>query len=152
MFHANAWGVPYAATMVGAKLVLPGAGARRASLYELFEAEGVTLTLGVPTVWLGLLEHWRRAAEAARRLERAPRRRLGRAPRHDRDLRDEYGVAVIQGWGMTEMSPVGTVGTLKAQARDLPIEEQHRHQGQAGPADVRRRDEDRRRRGPRAAA
>jgi acyl-CoA synthetase (AMP-forming)/AMP-acid ligase II len=59
MFHVNAWGLPYAACMVGAKLVYPGAGLDGKSLYELFESEGVTMSAGVPTVWQGLLAMWR---------------------------------------------------------------------------------------------
>jgi fatty-acyl-CoA synthase len=92
MFHVNAWGLPYAAAMAGCKLVLPGAKLDGASLYELFEAEKVTITAGVPTVWLALLQHLEKndlrlstlkrvviggSAAAARhdhRVPRAPRR------------------------------------------------------------------------------
>ena len=87
MFHVNAWGLPYAAPMVGAKLVFPGVALDGASLYELFETEKVTFTAGVPTVWLALLQL--HAGQQAQALDREVRgdRRLGRAARHDRDLR-----------------------------------------------------------------
>ena len=120
MFHVNAWGAPYAAAMTGAKLVLPGPRLDGEALAELIEAEAVTLALGVPSVWIGLLDHLRRSG---RRLPTLQRMVIGGAPAprpmieaFERDL----GVEVRHAWGMTEMSPVGTVGTLKA-----------RHQGMA---------------------
>jgi len=114
MFHVNAWGLPYVACMVGAKLVFPGAGLDGKSLYELFEAEGVTLSAGVPTVWQGLLSH-----VAANDLRFSTMRRTvigGSAcpPAMIRSFQDEHGVQVIHAWGMTEMSPLGTVCALKA--------------------------------------
>jgi acyl-CoA synthetase (AMP-forming)/AMP-acid ligase II len=123
MFHANAWGVPYAATMVGAKLVFPGAALDGPSLCELFEAEGVTLTLGVPTVWLGMLKEMEARGKKPSRLERllvggsaAPHAMIA-------TLEKIYGITVMHGWGMTEMSPVGTIGTMKGKHRDLPIDD-----------------------------
>lgn len=113
MFHVNAWGLPYIACMVGAKLVFPGPGLDGKSLHELFENEGVTLSAGVPTVWQGLLAHM-----DAHRLQFSTMRRTvigGSAcpPAMIRRFGDDYDVTVLQGWGMTEMSPLGTVGTLK---------------------------------------
>ncbi len=113
MFHVNAWGLPYVACMVGAKLVFPGPGLDGKSLYDLFEAEGVTLSAGVPTVWQGLLAH-----TEANHLKFSTMRRTvigGSAcpPAMIRKFGDDYGVQVLQGWGMTEMSPLGTVGSLK---------------------------------------
>ena len=113
MFHVNAWGLPYVACMVGAKLVFPGPGLDGKSLYDLFEAEGVTLSAGVPTVWQGLLAH-----TEANHLKFATMRRTvigGSAcpPAMIRKFGDDYGVQVLQGWGMTEMSPLGTIGSLK---------------------------------------
>ena len=87
MFHVNAWGLPYAAPMVGAKLVFPGAALDGASLYELFETEKVTFTAGVPTVWLALLNHMQANKLKLSTAEARRDRRLGRAARHDRDLR-----------------------------------------------------------------
>jgi fatty-acyl-CoA synthase len=113
MFHVNAWGLPYVACMVGAKLVYPGAGLDGKSLHELFESEGVTLSAGVPTVWQGLL-----AYVDANQLKFSTMTRTvigGSAcpPAMIRKFGDDFGVQVIQGWGMTEMSPLGTASTLK---------------------------------------
>ncbi|MDP2007964.1 MAG: 3-(methylthio)propionyl-CoA ligase [Rubrivivax sp.] len=125
MFHVNAWGLPYIACMVGAKLVFPGPGLDGKSLHELFENEGVTLSAGVPTVWQGLLGHM-----DAQRLKFSTMRRtvIGGAAcplAMIRKFGDEYDVQVLQGWGMTEMSPLGTVGTLKAHQDELPKEERY---------------------------
>ena len=113
MFHVNAWGLPYAACMCGAKLVFPGPGLDGKSLYELFEAEKVTVSAGVPTVWQGLL-----AYVEANGLKFSTMRRTvigGSAcpPAMLRKFGDDYDVHVLHAWGMTEMSPVGTVGTFK---------------------------------------
>jgi fatty-acyl-CoA synthase len=113
MFHVNAWGLPYVACMVGAKLVYPGAGLDGKNLYELFETEGVTLSAGVPTVWQGLLGY----VEANQlKFSTMTRTVIGGSacpPAMIRKFGDDFGVQVIQGWGMTEMSPLGTAGTLK---------------------------------------
>ena len=152
MFHANAWGVPYAATMVGAKLVFPGPALDGPSLCALFEAEGVTPDARRPD---GVARHAegdggaRQEAAAARA---PPRRRLGRAPRHDRDLRDEirrHGHAWL---GHDRDEPGRHRRHDEGQASRSADRGEDRHQGHAGPADVRRRDEDRRRRGPPPAA
>ena len=113
MFHVNAWGLPYVACMVGAKLVYPGAGLDGKNLHELFESEGVTLSAGVPTVWQGLLGY----VEANHlKFSTMTRTVIGGSacpPAMIRKFGDEFGVQVIQGWGMTEMSPLGTASTLK---------------------------------------
>src|SRR5262249_28431916 len=114
MFHVNAWGVPYSCTIAGAKLVVPGPNLDGGSLQSLFEAEKVTITLGVPTVWLGLLKY---LEESRKRIDTVHRVVIGgsAAPVSMIEAFEEkYGVEAIQGWGMTEMSPVGTLGTLKA--------------------------------------
>jgi acyl-CoA synthetase (AMP-forming)/AMP-acid ligase II len=123
MFHANAWGVPYAATMVGAKLVFPGAALDGPSLCDLFEQEGVSLTLGVPTVWLGMLKEMEARRRKPSRLERLLVG--GSAAPHTmiETFEKKYGVTVMHGWGMTEMSPVGTIGTMKGKHRDLPLDD-----------------------------
>jgi acyl-CoA synthetase (AMP-forming)/AMP-acid ligase II len=112
-FHVNAWGVPYAAAMCGAKLVLPGAALDGASLYELFEAEQVTVSLGVPTVWLALLRHLDANKLKFSSLNRTVIGGSAVAPAMIRAFEETYGVRVIHAWGMTEMSPIGTANTLK---------------------------------------
>ena len=87
MFHVNAWGIPYAAAMTGAALVMPGRHLDGASLAALLNAERVTLTCGVPTVWLGLLQHLRSSGEKLRHGEAHHDRRLGRAAAADRGVR-----------------------------------------------------------------
>ena len=114
MFHVNAWGLPYAACMVGSKLVYPGPGLDGKSLYELFEAEQVTLSAGVPTVWQGLLAH---VESQNLRFSSMNRTVIGGSacpPAMIHAFQDGYGVQVLHAWGMTEMSPVGTVATFKA--------------------------------------
>jgi 3-(methylthio)propionyl---CoA ligase len=113
MFHVNAWGLPYAACMVGAKLVFPGPFLDGKSLHELFESEGVTVSAGVPTVWQGLLAH----VEANKLAFSTMRRTIigGSAcpSAMMRAFQDRYDVQVLHAWGMTELSPLGTVCTLK---------------------------------------
>jgi acyl-CoA synthetase (AMP-forming)/AMP-acid ligase II len=123
MFHVNAWGLPYIACMVGAKMVMPGPGLDGKSLYELFEAEGVTVSAGVPTVWQGLLAH-----VDAHNLKFSTMKRTvigGSAcpPAMLRAFQDKYGVQVLHAWGMTEMSPLGTVCSLKNRHLGLSPEE-----------------------------
>ncbi|WP_421791798.1 long-chain-fatty-acid--CoA ligase [Hyphobacterium sp.] len=111
MFHVNAWGIPYAAPMAGAKLVMPGPRLDGAGLHEMIEEEGVNYVAGVPTVWLGLLQYLR---ENNKRIDGIERVLIGGSALPEALLRvfeDEYGVTMQQGWGMTEMSPLGTVNT-----------------------------------------
>ena len=113
MFHVNAWGLPYAAAMTGAKLVFPGAALDGKSVYDLIENERVTMAAGVPTVWLGLLNHM---AQSGLRFSALSRTVIGGSacpPAMIRAFKDQYGVTVLHAWGMTEMSPLGTVCTLK---------------------------------------
>jgi 3-(methylthio)propionyl---CoA ligase len=124
MFHVNAWGIPYAAAMSGAKLVFPGAKLDGASLHELFTSEKVTLSLGVPTVWFGLLQY---LEQTGKRLDGLDRVTVGgsAAPRVMIEAFEEkYSVKCIHGWGMTEMSPVGTLGLPKAKHLERPKAEQ----------------------------
>ncbi|MCL4748068.1 MAG: AMP-binding protein, partial [Burkholderiaceae bacterium] len=113
MFHVNAWGIPYSAALVGAKLVFPGAQLDGKSIYELFEAEGVTYSAGVPTVWLGLLAHLRQNKLKFSTLKRTVIGGSACPPAMIRDFNDDYGVEVIHAWGMTEMSPLGTLSKLQ---------------------------------------
>jgi acyl-CoA synthetase (AMP-forming)/AMP-acid ligase II len=124
MFHVNAWGVPYAAAMSGAKLVFPGPKLDGASLHELFTSEKVTLSLGVPTVWLGLLNY---LEQSGKRLDGLARVTVGgaAAPRSMIETFEEkYGVQCVHGWGMTEMSPVGTLALPKLKHLALSKDEQ----------------------------
>ena len=124
MFHVNAWGLPYVAPMVGAKLVLPGPGLDGASLFELFEGEKVTFSAGVPTIWLGLLQFMR---DGQRRFSTLRRTVVGGAacpPALMAAFADELHVTIRHAWGMTETSPLGTAGTLKASQTHLPPAEQ----------------------------
>jgi fatty-acyl-CoA synthase len=124
MFHANSWGVTFTAPMVGAKLVLPGAKLDGASLYELFDTEKVTATAAVPTVWLTLLAYLEETGKQLPHLERViiggaacPRRVI-------ETFENKFGVQVSHSWGMTEMSPVGTIGSFTAAIAALCQEEQ----------------------------
>ncbi|MEI6002400.1 fatty-acid--CoA ligase [Paraburkholderia bengalensis] len=112
MFHVNAWGIPHAAPLTGAKLVFPGKDLDGKSLYELMEAERVTYSAGVPTVWLGLLNHLREAGVRFSSLERTVIGGSACPPTMIKLFQDEYGVEVIHAWGMTEMSPLGTLSKL----------------------------------------
>lgn len=113
MFHVNAWGMPYAACMVGAKIVFPGPNLDGKSLYELFEAEGVTVSAGVPTVWQGLLGHVEEHGLTFSTMKRTVIGGSACPPAMIRAFEDSYGVTVLHGWGMTEMSPLGSVCALK---------------------------------------
>jgi fatty-acyl-CoA synthase len=118
MFHANAWGLPYSCMLVGCKMVFPGAALDGRSLSELFETEGVTFSAGVPTVWFALLQYM---ADTKRRFGTLKRTVIGGSacpPAMIRTFEEEYGVEVLHAWGMTEMSPLGTVAQLKAKHRD----------------------------------
>jgi len=113
MFHVNAWGLPYGAAMTGAKMVFPGAALDGKSVYELIESEQVTMAAGVPTVWLGLLNH---TAQHGLKFSTMKRTVIGGSacpPAMIKSFRDDYGVTVLHAWGMTEMSPLGTVCNLK---------------------------------------
>lgn len=122
MFHVNAWGLPYSVPLVGAKLVFPGAKLDGASLYELFEQEGVTFSAGVPTVWLGLLQHVQ-----ANKLRFSSFRRTviggSAVPPAMITAMNALDVEVIHAWGMTEMSPLGTSCKLMAKHNDLSPQE-----------------------------
>ncbi|WP_373380110.1 3-(methylthio)propionyl-CoA ligase [Cupriavidus nantongensis] len=131
MFHVNAWGLPYSVPLVGAKLVLPGPKLDGASLYELFEQEKVTFSAGVPTVWLGLLQHVQ-----ANQLKFSTFRRtvIGGSAAPPAMIRalEALDVEVIHAWGMTEMSPLGTASKLLAKHHDLPDAERHKIQEKQG--------------------
>ena len=124
MFHVNAWGIPYSAAMVGAKLVFPGPALDGKSVYELMEAEGVTFAAGVPTVWQMLLGHMKPAGLKFSQLNRTVIGGSACPPAMITAFREEYGVDVLHAWGMTELSPLGTLCTLKNKHLSLPEDAQ----------------------------
>ncbi len=134
MFHANAWSLPYAAPLVGCKVVFPGAALDGASVYGLFEAEQVTISAGVPTVWLGLLQHVQQNNLKFTTLRRTLIGGSACPPAMIRTFQDTYGVQVLHAWGMTEMSPLGTVCTLKSKHLSQDREAQYAIQFKQGRA------------------
>jgi len=124
MFHVNAWGIPYSAALTGAKLVFPGPAMDGKSIYELIEGEKVSYAAGVPTVWQMLLMHMKPAGLKFSTLKRTVIGGSACPPAMINAFRDDYGVEVLHAWGMTEMSPLGTLCTLKNKHLDLPKEEQ----------------------------
>ncbi|MEC8813792.1 MAG: long-chain fatty acid--CoA ligase [Alcanivorax sp.] len=132
MFHVNAWGVPYAATAGGARLVLPGAGMDGASLYELIDSENVSLLLGVPTVWLGLLQY---CDQENRKLASVEEVVIGgsAAPMSMiRAFQEKHDAFVIHAWGMTELSPMGTLNSMNTYMAGLSQEERYKLQTKQG--------------------
>ena len=124
MFHVNAWGIPYSACAVGCKLVFPGPAMDGKSIYELLDGERVTFAAGVPTVWQMLLTHM---AQNGLKLPHLTRTVIGGSacpPAMIKAFREEYDVEVLHAWGMTEMSPLGTLCTLKNKHLLLPEDEQ----------------------------
>jgi fatty-acyl-CoA synthase len=123
MFHVNAWGIPYAAAMCGAKMVMPGARMDGEAIFELMETEKVTLSAGVPTVWMMLLAY---VKESGKRFTTMKRTVIGgaAAPRAMIEtFRRDYGVDVLHAWGMTEMSPLGTLCNPKKKQLGFSFEE-----------------------------
>ena len=133
LFHVNAWGIPYCAVMVGSKLVFPGPKMGDGeTLYNLLEQEQVTLALGVPTVWLALLQY---ARDTGQKLNHLQRTVIGGAAVPEamiREFRDAHDVTVIQAWGMTEMSPLGTASTPKSGSENWTPDEYIQMQTKAG--------------------
>jgi len=125
MFHANAWGMAYTGPMVGAKLVFPGPKmGDPVVLTQLMNEEGVTLAAGVPTVWTMLLNHLRQSGQKLKTLKRTLVGGSAVPLQMIQEFRTEHGVELLQGWGMTEMSPLGTVGSLPPELEALPDAEQ----------------------------
>ncbi|MEO7938303.1 MAG: long-chain-fatty-acid--CoA ligase, partial [Burkholderiaceae bacterium] len=140
MFHANCWGVPYGAVMMGAKLVFPGPHLHPEDLLDLMTAEPPTLSLGVPTIWMGLIQTFDAAQQAdhphyARwKLPRGMRSLVGGAAVPESLIRafDQHGIWLLQGWGMTETSPLATVSYPKAELRNVSMDERYRRAAMAG--------------------
>ena len=120
MFHVNAWGLPYAAAMTGAKLVFPGPAMDGKSIFELIESEKVSFAAGVPTVWQMMLAHMQAGGLRFSTLKRTVIGGSACPPAMITAFNDAYGVEVLHAWGMTEMSPVGTVCTLKNKHLPMP--------------------------------
>ena len=123
MFHVNAWGSPYAAALAGAKVVMPGPNLDGKSLATLFNQEKVTISAGVPTIWAGLIQY---LEESGTKLPDMNRTIIGGSacpPSMIDKFRDDYDVEVLHAWGMTEMSPLGTVNHLKNKHFELSEEE-----------------------------
>ncbi|WP_323118839.1 3-(methylthio)propionyl-CoA ligase [Burkholderia alba] len=126
MFHVNAWGLPFSAPLTGAKLVFPGKDLDGKSLYELMESERVTCSAGVPTVWLGLLNYMRDAGVRFSTMRRTVIGGSACPPSMLRTYEDVYDVRVIHAWGMTELSPLGTLAKLNWAQSQRPLDEQRR--------------------------
>jgi acyl-CoA synthetase (AMP-forming)/AMP-acid ligase II len=120
MFHVNAWGIPYSAALTGCKLVFPGPALDGKSVYELMETEGVTYSAGVPTVWQMLLGHMKANNLKFSTLKRTVIGGSACPPAMITAFNDDYGVEVLHAWGMTELSPLGTLCTLKNKHLGLP--------------------------------
>ena len=134
MFHVNAWGIPYASAMFGAKLVLPGPMMDGASIFELIDQEKPDLLMGVPTVWLGLLQYLN---ETNQTLDSVTTALVGgsAAPRAMiQEFEEKHNVFLMHGWGMTEMSPLGTATSRTAEMDNMDIESRYALQEKQGKA------------------
>lgn len=132
MFHVNAWGTPYSVALTGAKLVLPGAGMDGASLWELIEAEKPDLLLGVPTIWLMLLNHMDQIGKTLESVENVVVGGSAAPMSMIKKFQEKHDAFLIHAWGMTEMSPIGTVNANNLLMQSLPTEERYQLQGKQG--------------------
>ncbi len=132
MFHVNAWGLPYSCPLAGAKLVFPGAGMDGASLHELFEKEKVTVSAGVPTIWLGLLNHVKQNNLGFSTFRRTVIGGSACPPAMIKTFEEEFDIRVLHAWGMTEMSPLGTVCTFKGKHLEQSAEQRYAIQNKQG--------------------
>ena len=125
MFHINAWCLPYACVIAGAKLVLPGPKLDGASLYELMEAEKVTISAGVPTIWMGLIAHCEQHNLRFTTMRRTGVGGSAMPKALIAKFNDVYNVDVHHGWGMTETTAIATMSNISTHEMDWPVEEQH---------------------------
>ena len=140
MFHANSWGMPYGAVMMGVKLVFPGPHLHPDDLLDLITQEPPTLSLGVPTIWMRLIQAFDAAQDPASanhgrwKLPAGMRSLVGGAAVPESLIRafDRHGIWILQGWGMTETSPVCTIAYPKSELRDAPMDERYRRAAMAG--------------------
>jgi len=132
MFHVNGWGLPYTATLVGCKQVLPGPHLDPESLLDLYVAEGVTVSAGVPTIWLAILQALEKEPD---RWQLGPVRMVvGGSAAPESLIRgfDRHGLRVVHAWGMTEMTPLGTVSWLKRSLEELPEDQRYAYRAKQG--------------------
>jgi len=137
MFHANSWGIPYGAVMMGVKLVFPGPHLHPEDLLDLMQLEPPTLSLGVPTIWMSLIQTYEAALTTQPdrwKLPKGMRSLVGGAAVPEALIKafDKHGIWILQGWGMTETSPVCTISYPKAELRDAPMDERYRRASMAG--------------------
>jgi fatty-acyl-CoA synthase len=140
MFHANSWGMPYGAVMMGVQLVFPGPHLHPDDLLDLITAEPPTLSLGVPTIWMSLIQTYEAAQDPASpnhgrwKLPSGMRSLVGGAAVPESLIRsfDRHGIWILQGWGMTETSPVCTIAYPKAELRGATMDERYRRAAMAG--------------------
>jgi fatty-acyl-CoA synthase len=137
MFHANSWGLPYSAVMLGVKMVFPGPHLHPDDLLDLMQLEPPTLALGVPTIWMGLIQTFdaaQRTQPGRWKLPAGMRSLVGGAAVPEALIRAfaKHGIWIIQGWGMTETSPLATVSYLRNELKDAGIEERYRRAAMAG--------------------
>jgi len=132
MFHANAWGIPFTATMVGATQVLPGPAPMRADIVRLVETDRVTMAAGVPTIWVGVLSVLEQGSHDLSSLKRITSGGSA-VPRSLLEAYEQrYGVQIWHAWGMTEMTPLGSVSRLKSTLERLPEAERLRYRAMQG--------------------
>jgi fatty-acyl-CoA synthase len=140
MFHANCWGVPYGAVMMGVKMVFPGPHLHPDDLLDLMTIEPPTLSLGVPTIWMSLIQTYDAAQKPSApnqgrwKLPKGMRSLVGGAAVPQALIRafDAHGIWLLQGWGMTETSPLATVSYPKAELANAPLDERLRRAAMAG--------------------
>ncbi|MDE2420075.1 MAG: long-chain-fatty-acid--CoA ligase [Gammaproteobacteria bacterium] len=132
MFHVNAWGTPYAATMVGAKLVFPAHGMDGASLYELINGEQANLLLGVPTIWLGLLNYLDQINATLTSVKNVVVGGAAAPLSMIKAFHEKHDAFLIHAWGMTELSPLGTVNSMTRAMAKLPLEQRYQKQLKQG--------------------
>ncbi|MES2360352.1 MAG: long-chain fatty acid--CoA ligase [Pseudomonadota bacterium] len=140
MFHANSWGIPYGAVMLGCKLVFPGPHLHAEDLMDLMTEEQPTFALGVPTIWMGIAQGYTAAQDPSHpdhgrwRIPRGMRSIVGGAAVPESLIRalDAHGLGIVQGWGMTETSPLATVSYLKPELRGVSADERYRRTAMAG--------------------
>ena len=133
MFHVNAWGLPFTGVMVGCKMVMPGPHLDAVSLLDLYQSEGVTMTAGVPTIWMGILNALEKNP-AQWKLTPGMRMVVGGAAASEAMIRafDKHDLRVLHAWGMTETAPLGTTAHLKHALKALPADEQYAYRIKQG--------------------
>ena len=140
MFHANSWGIPYGAVMMGVKMVFPGPHLHPDDLLDLMTQEPPTLALGVPTIWLGLIQTYDQSLQPGSpnaerwKLPKGMKSLVGGAAVPESLIRafDAHGIWILQGWGMTETSPVATISYPRAELRGVDPDERYRRAAMAG--------------------